>query len=248
LSYPRTFVHLIQNHGFSGFLAFLKIKLGFTKAIKLTNIAHEIRLRPNSSDVTAFKYIFAHDDYDFSLEPEPEVIIDAGANIGLASIYFANRYPKARIIAIELAPSNFEVLLKNTRHYNQIQEVNAGLWHKNELLKFDDGGSNHWGYQVDNSIKGNSVSVESVTTSEIMNKFNIQKIDFFKIDIEGAEAEVFSGNYAEWLPMVRFMMIEFHDRMRPDSSQPIRSLLNEFGFKELEMVGENAVFVNKNFK
>ena len=152
MGYPRTFVHLIKNHGSSGLLAFFKIKLGITNGIKLSNIRHKICLRPNSSDITTFKYIFAHDDYDFSIIPEPKVIIGAGANIGLASIYFANRYPEARIIAIELAPSNFEVLLKNTRPYNQIQEVNAGLWHKNEVLKFDDAGSNHWGYQVNNSI------------------------------------------------------------------------------------------------
>ena len=120
MGYPHTFNNLIKNHGFSGLVAFVKIKIGLTNNIKLKNIEHKIALRPNTSDVTTFKHIFAHGDYDISIKPEPKLIIDAGANIGLASIYFANRYPSAKIIAVELAPSNFQVLLKNTSHYNQI--------------------------------------------------------------------------------------------------------------------------------
>ena len=45
------------------------------------------------------------------------------------------------------------------------------------------------------------------------------------------------------MPIVRFIMIEFHDRWRPDSSQAVRAALNRFDF---QVVGENIVFVNNN--
>jgi len=243
-----TFTNLIKNHGFSGFVSFIKVKTGFTKRIKLKNIKHDISLRPNSSDVTTFKHIFAHNDYDYDVKPSPNVIIDAGANVGLASIYFANRYPSAKIIAIELAPSNFQYLLRNTRNYKQIETVNAGIWNKKEKLKFEDKGVSHWGYKINNKLEGDVVSVESVTMQEILQKFSIKAIDLFKIDIEGAEVELFSQNYENWLPLIKHIMIEFHDRWRPDSSKVVRSILQQYNFKEIGMVGENVVFVNSSIK
>ena len=239
---------LYNNYGLSGIFAFIKIKTGFSKRIKLKNIKHKIELRPYSSDVTTFKHIFAHNDYDYEISPFPKVIIDAGANVGLASIYFANRYPSARIIAIELAPSNFKILLKNTRNYKHIEIVNAGIWNKKEVLKFEDKGVSHWGYKVNNKLEGDVISVESVTVQEILNKFSIKEIDLFKIDIEGAEIELFSENYEGWLPVVKFIMIEFHDRWRSDSSKVVRDVLQNFNFSEVGVVGENMVFVNKSIK
>ena len=168
-----TFTNLIKNHGFSGFVSFIKIKTGFTKSIKLKNVAQNIWLRSNSSDVTTFKHIFAHNDYDYDVKPLPKVIIDAGANVGLASIYFANRYPSAKIIAIELAPSYFKILLKNTSNYEQIKTVNAGIWHKKEVLKFKDKGVSHWGYKINNKLEGDVILVDSATVQEILQKFNI---------------------------------------------------------------------------
>lgn len=44
-------------------------------------------------------------------------IIDAGANIGLTSVYLANRFPNARILALEVDQQNFELLAENARPY-----------------------------------------------------------------------------------------------------------------------------------
>ena len=51
-------------------------------------------LRVPSSDVDTYEQVFVREDYKFDIEKIPKVIIDAGANVGLASIYFANKYPK----------------------------------------------------------------------------------------------------------------------------------------------------------
>jgi len=57
--------------------------------------------------------------------------------------------------------------------------------------------------------------VPAITMTEIIDKYNIQRIDILKIDIEGAEKELFSYNYESWLPKVRCIVIELHDLYRP---------------------------------
>ena len=71
----------------------------------------------------------------------PPVIIDAGANVGLSAVFYANRFPNARIIAIEPEPSNYEMLKRNVVPYSNVTPVQAALWKENGPLRlFDTGG------------------------------------------------------------------------------------------------------------
>ena len=58
-------------------------------------------------------------EYDFAVD-RPSVIIDAGANIGLASIWFASKFPEARILAIEPEKSNYELLVRNVEPLHHV--------------------------------------------------------------------------------------------------------------------------------
>jgi hypothetical protein len=62
---------------------------------------HTLWSRVPSSDVPTYKKIFVDRECNFLMEPPPKAIIDAGANTGLASVHFANKYPDARTVAIE---------------------------------------------------------------------------------------------------------------------------------------------------
>ena len=75
---------------------------------------------------------------DFEVEKPPRTLVDAGANIGLASLYFANRFPSANIIAIEPEQSNFDLLRKNVAPYETITPIRAALWHENGIIKLVD--------------------------------------------------------------------------------------------------------------
>src|SRR5215475_12556495 len=72
-----------------------------------------IRLRIRTTDPLLYEHILLEREYAFDLPFSPKFIVDAGANIGMASIYFARRYPGAKIFAIEPETSNFAILLKN---------------------------------------------------------------------------------------------------------------------------------------
>ena len=83
-------------------------------------VSFPIYLRLNSSDVPTYEDLFAKGDYGFSVQKSPTTIVDAGANIGLASVIFANRWPDATIIAIEPEAGNFDLLKKNVAPYGNI--------------------------------------------------------------------------------------------------------------------------------
>ena len=87
-------------------------------------------LRIPSFDVVTFEHVFLRQEYRFDAKTSPRTIVDAGANIGLSSIYFSNRFPGAKIIAIEPEDGNFEMLKRNTMPYDNIIAVQSpeGCW------------------------------------------------------------------------------------------------------------------------
>jgi hypothetical protein len=58
-------------------------------------------------------------------------------DIGLASVYLANRFPNAQILALEVDAQNFELLVKNTLAYPQIKPLPKGLWNHRAKLAIE---------------------------------------------------------------------------------------------------------------
>jgi FkbM family methyltransferase len=175
-----------------------------------------IYVRNGTTDVLVYKSIIEDVEYDFLVEKEPEVIIDAGANIGLASVFFANKYPNAKIIAIEPEESNFGMLEKNATQYSNIYTVKAALW--NSICELDlFGGYGDWGFRLGMDKKESRMKkqnlTKTVTIEKIIKDFDIDKIDILKIDIEGSEREVFNSSSA-WINKVNSIITELHESIR----------------------------------
>ena len=100
----------IDKHGVKGLVAYIKMKIGMTRAIKMPNILHPISLRPRTSDLPTFDQVFLGLEYNIDFTFKIERIIHAGGNIVLAAIYFANKYPNAKIISIEPEKDNFKII------------------------------------------------------------------------------------------------------------------------------------------
>jgi len=178
-------------------------------------IIFPVILRPNTSDEALYSQIFLHDEYGYleMLRP-PKVIIDAGANIGLSAIYFANKYKDAMIIAIEPEDSNFSMLEKNALPYKNILPVKAALWPQEGMVSLHDPGCGELAYQTycnRESIENNNI--KCVTIDSILTKYRIDYIDILKIDIEGAETEVFNAK-CDWISKVLVIIIELHERLK----------------------------------
>ena len=77
--------------------------------VDLAELAHPISMRAGTSDMWVFDQIFLYKEMETDFGPEMAFIIDAGANIGLTSAYLANRFPNAKIVALEVDRENFEL-------------------------------------------------------------------------------------------------------------------------------------------
>jgi len=96
---PRYILSLGPIHGF---FLFIQVELLNKSRIQLPRYEKAIFLRKGTSDKKVFREVFLFKIYNFPWpDNPPKIIIDAGANIGLSSIFFANRFPDAMIIAVE---------------------------------------------------------------------------------------------------------------------------------------------------
>ncbi|MEZ4754822.1 MAG: FkbM family methyltransferase [Bdellovibrionota bacterium] len=199
-------------------------------------------LRNHTSDVHTFEQIFMNHEYDFNVKSTPEIIIDAGANIGFASMYFSGKYPESKIIAIEPEKSNFQLLVKNVAPYKNIFPLQAALWNENGKISLVDPGEGHWGFMTDRkdnqerSLGAYQHEVRSITVDKIIREFKLAKIDILKIDIEGAEREVFADTSA-WIDKVGSLIVELHDRLKPGCTASFQS--GAKGFDNEWKQGEN---------
>jgi FkbM family methyltransferase len=144
--------------------------------------------------------------------------VDAGAHIGIASVWFANRFPNARIIAVEPENENFELLTLNVAPYPNIEPVHAALWDTDTPLDVVDPGLGTWGFMTKRVNETSSFGlhrhrVAGLTIDSLMRDYKLEHIDVLKVDIEGAEREVFRKPGA-WLEQTDFIIAELHERLK----------------------------------
>lgn len=219
------------NFGLRGLLAISGYRLcgqPTEVAVRPPGVRYPVHIRLDTTDGSAYSEILRRGLYDFSLPFSPSVIVDAGANVGMASIYFANKYPGARIIAIEAEAANFSVLARNVRPYPQIMPMHAALWNRDGEIAVSrpdgkTGAFGEWGFIT---REGPGSMVRAITMRTLMQEAQISSIDLLKMDIEGAEKEVFENG--DWVDNIRCLVIELHDRHKPGCSAAVNSVCSGF--------------------
>ena len=214
----RKIRHYHSALGVSGVLTFLFAKLSRTKPVfwkRLAGIKYPVCVRIGTTDVSVLKQTLIERHYDYSLPKPPKIIIDAGANIGLSAVFFANKYPDAVIAAIEPERSNFEILKTNASAYSQIRAFEAALWWENGNIPLMDPDHGHHGFRTIANMEGsqNSRVVKALTVDTVMAELGSEYIDVLKIDIEGAEKVVFEHS-AGWIDRVGVILAELHDEIQ----------------------------------
>ncbi|MGZ5431428.1 MAG: FkbM family methyltransferase [Thermoanaerobaculia bacterium] len=195
-----------------------------TITLRIPGVAHPLHLRAGTSDRYMFEEVFLQGEYAIRQQLDPKLILDVGANIGCASVWFANRYPNAKIIAVEPDASNVAMLRKNVAPYPTVRVIEGAVWYESATVALDDHGDKS-GIQV----RAGDGGVRGMTIPEIA---GTGRIDILKLDVEGAEKELFEHDPA-WLANVDILMIELHDRFKPGCSKALYSALIRHDFREL---------------
>lgn len=159
--------------------------------------------------------------------PENAYILDCGAHIGLSVIYLKSICPSAHIICFEPDKKNFDLLQKNISSHDlkNIEVKNEAVWIDNTFLNFIQEGN--MASKIGNDLSANTISVKAARLKDYLN----QKIDFLKIDIEGAEYNVIK-DVAYSLNNVGNMFVEYHGNFEQNNEfSEIFEIICKAGFK-----------------
>lgn len=211
-----------------------------------------------SSDVLVYNHIFGNPreyefvckTYDKYFKSDNLFIIDAGANVAYASLYFAYKYKNCKIVSIEPEPSNFNMIIRNIENnylYNVITPINKALWYSNTTLELFTDNKKEWSFSV-NEIQDTSTDnkkTETITINEILLEQRGHRINILKVDIEGAEFELFLDieRHKDFIKDTELVAMEIHDRK--EKYEKIIENFTKQGFTFLNS-GELTIFINNN--
>jgi FkbM family methyltransferase len=223
--------YIISLGLWSGCKTFLKVEVLQSASIYLAGYKFPIHLRPGTTDRQVFREVFLFKEYNFPLSQNPSVIVDAGANIGLATVFFKIRFPDASIYAVEPDSKNFSVLAQNANVYANTHPIQSALWRNDSYLRIKDKNEHAWAFQVEECTAANADSFSAISIETLMKKNGISQIDLLKLDIEGAEKDLFASNYEYWLPKTKVIIIELHDWMKEGCSREFFKAIVNYRFR-----------------
>lgn len=160
-----------------------------------------------------YEPIFRRQIYRFDTSAAAPRILDCGANIGLASLYWKRTFPGARITAFEPDPTTVGYLRTNLRSADagDVEVIEAAVWTDEGTitLAHPDADAGRLASRiVETASAGRDASVSVVPTVRLRD-FLDETVDFLKIDIEGAETDVIA-DCADRLDRVARMFVEYH--------------------------------------
>lgn len=208
----------------------------------LPGYAHPVYFRNNPYDFATFCEVSLEEAYRNELDAA-NFIIDGGGNIGLTAAYFGKCYPQALIASVEPDSGNFAMLQKNTAANPLVKPLHGGVWNKTAHLQVVDKGAGNNAFTVAEIESPTANSIQAYAIADIMAMHQQTTVDIVKLDIEGAEKQVFANGYETWLPHTRLLIVELHDRMQPGCSKAVFSAICQYDFS-LELRGENLFFYN----
>jgi len=239
----------------------LLLQVGFRSGMLelcVPGLAAPIRLRPR--DLPIFWQIMVMQEYDFQSLPQAgrvtdiynrivsannrPVIIDCGGHIGLSAVWFASHFPGAMVYCVEPDNSNYELLKQNTEAYPNVVPLHGGIWKRPCRLKISNPLSGSASFRLqevpEDADPGHCDLLRGYTIDEILQR-ETDCLILVKIDIEGAESEVFEAP-AAWLASTTMLIIELHDWLLPGqgTSKNFLRRIVEHNF-DVVLQGENLI-------
>ncbi len=202
-----------------------------TLQLEIPGSAHPFYARWPASDLHIVYMVLTRQEYapmTAYLDPAAEVFfLDLGANIGAASRYFLETFPRARVIVVEPDAGNVAMCHMNLDPYgDRIQIIQAAVWSRNTRLIFEQDSTEtgvEAGVRVREPLSGeeSTASVAAINIPALLSDARVPPGTriALKIDVEGSEEEIFSNSSLHWLDEVSCIAIELHDKTRNNCSR-----------------------------
>lgn len=166
-------------------------------------------------EVGVFWQIFIHHCY--RIPPHCVSVVDAGANIGMFSLWFARQSPTARIISLEPFPKTFQLLQQNIRanalegRVQVMQRALAAESGERQMIAFGESPTSRLLPRDLKSSGDPSFKVPCISLGDFLREQQIEMLDLLKMDVEGSEWEVLFSTPASVLRSIRHILLEYHE-------------------------------------
>lgn len=212
--YARRFtdIYNLSNHFLESFRYAFLFKFYKIYCLRIKN--YKIFLRNNEIDDQVLNSTFTK---GYHLPPyklnDNCTIIDLGSNIGLTVLDFHLKYPKAKIIiGIEMDESNYDISKKNLQGINNVILLNNAININNGITYYS--GNDAQSYKITWDQDSAVNTAKSLTMQDLLLKYEIEIVDFLKIDIEGSEYDLICDKTSVvWLTKIKCFNIELHDHL-----------------------------------
>jgi FkbM family methyltransferase len=197
-----------------------------------------IYCRPGTTDWATLRSVF---DDKYHLPPvqrnQIACIVDLGANVGYTVAHFAYLYPQSQIFGVEMDNGNYALAAQNVQYWqDRINLLHAAIWSSDGEVTYNYGvPQDAYKIQTESLKSLTSAQVEfqeknvpAISMNKLIDQFGIKQIDYLKVDIEGAEEELFlSPSSTTWLSLVSALKVEIH---RPQDIDNYQKFLSKAGF------------------
>ena len=185
--------------------------------------------RPNTSDHGVLWDTFYQ---KYHIPPcnlrEDAIIVDLGANVGYTMVHLAHLYPKAHVYGVEMDIENFRIAKQNIAPFmDRCSIIHSAVWSENGEISY--GGVETNAFSIVNNTKNENKKnrIQAKTLDTIFKEFGLSRVDYLKMDIEGAEKFVLQ-HPENWIKNVKSMKIEIH---KPANIDDCMKILEKHGFQ-----------------
>lgn len=196
-------------------------------------------LRPRGTDIRVAYEIFTNAELsmEWPLPNPPRTIIDGGANVGYATMALKERWPESAIIAVEPDAANFAILERNCSSLSSVELVQKGIWGTSCRLRVRPGSTAEaWALQFE-PVPSEAEGIPAESIPMLLDQLPGGYCDLLKLDIEGAETNVFQQNDLNWINKVSVILIETHSELAEDA---VQEAADKFALKSRQ-VGEKLM-------
>ena len=239
-------IKLATQLNLNSLLAFVFYQiLGLERVVHFHTKIGKVGIRTNSTDMKVLYSVLLTEYRELPKLQESKIIyVDLGAYTGLSALAAKHYLGVNSIICVEPNGRNFEMLQTNLQ-INDLANttlLRAALSDVNRTVKITSNNLEQWSYS---EFRRNDDLPAEECDGITLEHFNLSKKEniFLKVDIEGSEVHLLSDTNLKLLLNIKYIFIEFHDRIVPGIEEKFMQVLKET--HEVQTVGQEKLLFSR---